>query len=100
MRPCVLCAPTQGRVYGKRGPHTQCRVPLLPLAAVARSDWRLGAAVDKTLSFEQLQGWSDTLAKGEMPVITVLGNREKVDLKALANIGEVIELKPEQLVSW
>ena len=54
----------------------------------------------KTLSFEQLQGWSDTLAKGEMPVITVLGNREKVDLKALANIGEVIELKPEQLVSW
>ncbi len=55
----------------------------------------------KSLSVDELQAWSDAVVKGDTaPVITVLGNRETVDLEALAAIGEVIEVKPEDLVSW
>jgi len=55
----------------------------------------------KSLSVDELQAWSDAVVKGDTaPVITVLGNRETVDLEALAAIAEVIEVKPEDLVNW
>lgn len=54
----------------------------------------------KSLSPEELQAWSDAVVSGEAPVITILGNRSAVDLEALAKIGEVIEIKPADLVSW
>jgi predicted Zn-dependent peptidase len=39
------------------------------------------------------------LAKGP-PIIAITGPADRIDLKALGKIGQIVEVKPEALVSW
>ena len=52
----------------------------------------------RAMAREDLQAWADGLSAA--PVITVYGNREAVDLARLRTIGDVVELKPTDIVSW
>ncbi|MCB9748975.1 MAG: insulinase family protein [Myxococcales bacterium] len=51
------------------------------------------------LTVEQVQTFADRFKQTPV-IISVVGDREKVDLEALKKIGPVTEVKPEQLVSF
>ncbi|PRP95023.1 Protease 3 precursor [Enhygromyxa salina] len=53
----------------------------------------------QTLGVDDVQGFATGYA--ELPVIvSIVGDRTRIDLDALAQLGKVIEVEPEQLVSY
>ena len=47
---------------------------------------------------ERTPAWADGISAA--PVVTVYGNRDAIDLERLRKIGDVVELKPSDVVSW
>lgn len=54
----------------------------------------------KDISFEEMYSYYEQNLKGKAIVVTIYGNKSKIDLEKLKALGEIIELKKDEIATY